>query len=273
MLNFRATNIYNPIISPSLHFSFISVLEVLTLGGCVLLIQMPARLNVLVACEFSGVVREAFNRLGHRATSCDLLPSEIPGRHFMWDALEMLAMGEWDLVIAHPPCTYLCNSGVRWLYGKKGGSAKRDEARWTAMRAGAQFFRAFADEYSGPLCIENPVMHGHAQTEVGPMPGFERQTVQPYQFGHLETKATVLHLRGLRPLVETENVEAAMRKLPKSRTNLVHLASPGPERWALRSRTYPGIAEAMAHQWGGRVSSVSVSFAQSNSTAREGIST
>ena len=233
---------------------------------------MPtARLNVLVACEFSAIVREAFNRLGHHATSCDLRATEIPGNHHEGDALEMLAADCWDLVIAHPPCTYLCNSGVRWLYGKKGGSKVRDEKRWADMRAGAEFFRAFADGYAGKLCLENPVMHGHAQAAVGPMPDFVRQTVQPYQFGHLETKATVLHLRGLQPLAHTNDVEAAMRKLPKSRTNLVHLASPGPERWAIRSRTFPGIAEAMAHQWGGRVTRSSVSFAQSTTTALSGL--
>lgn len=229
---------------------------------------MPSALRVLVCCEFSGIVREAFNRLGHRATSCDLLPSEIPGRHFQWDALEMLAMGDWDLVIAHPPCTYLTNSGVRWLYGKAGGVAARDAARWAAMREGAAFFCSFFSAYAGPLCVENPVMHGHALAELAARGvGNFSQSVQPYQFGHLETKRTCLWLRDLPALRGTDDVEAAMRRLPKSRTNLVHLASPGPDRWALRSRTYPGIASAMAAQWGGRVTSASVSFAGATSAA------
>lgn len=213
---------------------------------------MPSRLKVLVACEFSAIVREAFNRMGHEAWSCDLLPSEIPGRHFQGDALEMLTADDWDLVIAHPPCTYLCNSGVRWLYGGKGQT--RDETRWRAMQDGARFFRSFFELYKGPaLGVENPIMHSHGLAEVGSPAGVVKQTVQPWQHGHLETKATILWLRGLQPLHETANVKAAMLKLPKSQTNKVHLASPGPDRWAMRSRTFPGIAEAMAQQWGGRV--------------------
>jgi hypothetical protein len=166
----------------------------------------------------------------------------------------MLAEEFWDLVIAHPPCTYLCNSGVRWLYGKRGGSKVRDAKRWADMRSGAAFFRAFFERTAGRLCVENPVMHSHGLAEVGDVGPVVKSIVQPYHFGHLETKATVLWLRGLPALKPTEDVEAAMRALPKSQTNRVHLASPGPERWAMRSRTFPGIAEAMAAQWGGRVS-------------------
>jgi hypothetical protein len=219
---------------------------------------MTQRLKVLVACDFSGIVREAFNRLGHDATSCDLLPTEIPGDHMVHDAIDVLESDDWDLVISHPPCTYLTNSGVRWLYGKKGGSKVRDEARWALMRAGADFFARFYHAEAPRVAVENPVMHGHATSYLAGLgvPSFS-QSVQPYQFGHLETKRTCLWLRGLPELVETENVEKAMRRLPKSQTNLVHLASPGPDRWLMRSRTYPGIAEAMAHQWGGHVSSKS----------------
>lgn len=212
-------------------------------------------LDVLVACEFSGVVREAFTRLGHRAVSCDLLETEIPGAHVRGDALAVLASRQWDLVIAHPPCTYLCNSGVRWLYGKKGGSTARDAARWEAMERGAEFFLSFFADYAGPLAVENPIMHRHAAELVGPWADIceARQIVQPWQFGHPESKATVLWLRGVPELRETSNVQAAMKALPKSQSNRVHLCSPGPERWAMRSRTFPGIAEAMAAQWGGRV--------------------
>jgi len=215
---------------------------------------MTPRLKVLVACEFSGIVREAFNRLGHDATSCDLLPTEIPGDHMQHDALDVLESEDWDLLIAHPPCTYLTNSGVRWLYGKKGGSKVIDPARWQLMLDGCAFFARFYNSGVPRVAVENPVMHGHAVAELKRLgvPAFS-QSVQPYQFGHLETKRTCLWLRGLPGLVETENVEKAMRKLPKSQTNLVHLASPGPDRWLMRSRTYPGIAEAMAHQWGGHV--------------------
>lgn len=227
------------------------------------------RLRVLVACEFSAIVREAFNRLGHDATSCDLLATEIPGKHWRADAREVLTYREWDLVIAHPTCTYLCNSGVRWLYGKRGGSTVIDAGRWAAMLEGAAFFRSFFDGYAGRLCVENPVMHSHGLAAVGDVgPGVIKQMVQPYQFGHLETKATVLWLRGLPRLVATDDVEAAMRRLPKSQTNRVHLASPGPDRWAQRSRTFPGIAEAMAMQWGGRVP-VTVSLSVSTTTTKE----
>lgn len=237
---------------------------------------MSGRLKVLVACEFSAVVREAFNRLGHDATSCDLLASEIPGKHVVGDALDVLASDFWDVAVMHPPCTYICNSGVRWMFGGKG--TKPDPVRFQQMRDGCDFFaRLYWGEgsdgktHAERVAVENPVMHGHARdylAEVWSVPGFS-QSVQPYEFGHMETKRTCLWLRGLPALVETDNVERAMRKLPKSQTNLVHLATPGPDRWRLRSRTYPGIAEAMAAQWGGVVSAsvnVPASFSQPNKT-------
>lgn len=199
-------------------------------------------MNILVACEFSGVVREAFNAYhGNRAVSCDLLPPE-DGRtdcHLQGDALNVLHAQRWDLVIAHPPCTFLCNSGVRWLYGGKGKTI--DGARWAEMEKSARFFLSFFTEYRGPLCVENPIMHGHARKLIGEPPGSVRQTVQPWQFGHAETKATVLWLRGLPPLAPT--------KIVSGREPRVHHASPGPERWRERSRTLPGIAQAMAAQW------------------------
>jgi hypothetical protein len=216
---------------------------------------MPAPLNVLIACEFSAIVREAFNRLGHHAWSVDLLETEIPGNHHQGDALEMLDADQWDLVIAHPPCTYLTNSGVRWLYGKKGGSTKKDPVRWQAMHDGCDFFAAMYNCKAERVAVENPVMHGYASDYLSSawrVPAFT-QSIQPYQFGHHETKRTCLWLRGLSPLVGTDDVESEMRAMPKSQTNRVHLASPGPDRWAMRSRTFPGIAEAMALQWGGRV--------------------
>lgn len=224
------------------------------------------RKRVLVCCEFSGIVREAFARMGHDAWSCDILETEIPGQHIRGDALNCIEAGQWDLVIAHPPCTYLCNSGVRWLYGKKGGSTVRDEVRWDAMRDGAEFFRAFFRVYSGPLAVENPIMHRHAAAVVGDPATLcdLRQTVQPWQFGHTESKATVLWLRGLAPLTETDNVRRAMKALPKSESHRAHLCSPGPERWAMRSRTYPGIADAMAKQWAGRVTAKTFSLSQTS---------
>jgi hypothetical protein len=187
-----------------------------------------------------------------------LLETEIPGDHIRHDAIDVLESEDWDMVIAHPPCTYLTNSGVRWLYGKKGGCTEIEPVRWQQMLEGCAFFARFYNAEAPRVCVENPVMHGHAVKELARLgvPAFS-QSVQPYQFGHLETKRTCLWLRGLAPLVGTEDVEKEMRALPKSQTNLVHLASPGPDRWLMRSRTYPGIAEAMAHQWGGRVTSKS----------------
>lgn len=141
-------------------------------------------MRVLVACEFSGVVRDAFIARGHDAMSCDLLPGETPGPHHKGDVIGDWILGiEWDLLIAHPPCTYLSNSGVRWLY-KDGG---RNEPRWQEMRKAADFFMEFVNATHIPKrCIENPIPHRHAQ-----LPKYT-QTIQPWQFGHGETKRTCL---------------------------------------------------------------------------------
>jgi len=194
-------------------------------------------MKVLVACEFSGTVRDAFIAAGHEAVSCDLLPSATPGPHVQGDALTLLGDG-WDLLIAHPPCTYLANSGVRWLYGGKG--SERDAARWAKMEDGAAFFAAMLNAPVPLIAVENPVMHGHARAIVGRGPD---QTIQPWQHGHGETKATCLWLKGLGPLQASNVVEG--------RTPRVHFASPSPNRWKERSITLPGIAAAMAAQWGG----------------------
>jgi len=190
--------------------------------------------RVLVACEFSGVVRDAFIASGHDAVSCDILPSERPGPHIQGDAIEVARTPIWDLIIAHPPCTYLANSGVRWLYGGKGTTP--DPERWRAMTLAADFFRLLQTAPCDRIAVENPVMHRHA--------GIRRpdQIIQPWQFGHGETKATCLWLKGLPKLAPTDIVSG--------RTARVHRASPGPDRWKERSRTLPGIAAAMADQWG-----------------------
>jgi hypothetical protein len=192
-------------------------------------------MKVLVACEFSGVVRDAFRRRGHDAWSCDLEPpeGEFPQFHLAGDVRPWL-IPAWDLLIAHPPCTYLCNSGVRWLYGGKG--AARDPARWRLMEEGAVFFRAMLDAPVPRIAVENPIMHRHAGL---PKP---TQIIQPWQFGHGEIKATCLWLKNLPELTPTSVVEG--------RHPRIHRASPGPDRWKERSRTYTGIAEAMAEQWG-----------------------
>jgi hypothetical protein len=196
-------------------------------------------MRVLIACEFSGIVRDAFIARGHDAWSCDLLPSESnpfpapdKGPHFQNDALwvaEDPAYGEWDLMIAHPPCTYLANSGVRWL--------KHDVVRSQKMHQAAWFFKSLLNVERIPrIAIENPIPHKYGQ-----LPKYT-QTIQPWQFGHGETKATCLWLKNLPKLEPTDIVEG--------RRPRVHHASPGPNRWKERSRTLPGIAAAMAEQWG-----------------------
>ena len=196
-------------------------------------------MRVLIACESSGVERDAFIRAGHDAMSCDILPTQSPGPHHHGDVREL--MGEpFDLVIAHPPCTYLSNSGVRWLH--------TDPTRWPKLFDGADFFASMWDFNTVRLCVENPVQHKYAVKLHGK--GRQTQTVQPYQFGHLETKRTAYWLRGLPPLVPTTNLKASTFALPTAERSKVHYASPGPDRWRARSKSYIGIAEAMAAQWG-----------------------
>lgn len=195
-------------------------------------------MRVLVACEYSGAVRDAFMRQGHDAMSCDLLPTDVPGPHHQGDVFDVLHDG-WDLMVAHPPCTYLTNSGVRWLY--------TEEKRWQHLIDGATFFRALLEAPIPRIAVENPVMHGWASKIVGKK---QTQVVQPWMFGHPETKATALWLKGLPPLLATDDVRDVMRTLPAKERNRIHYASPGPDRWKLRSTTYAGIAEAMAQQWG-----------------------
>lgn len=203
-------------------------------------------MRALVGCEFSAVVRDALRAVGVDAYSCDLLPCEGDSRwHIQGDVLDVLDDG-WDLGIFHPHCTYLANSGVKHLHITKQRSEKLvGPARWVAMFEGAEFFNALWRCRIPRVAIENPIPHKYARTLVGRY----SQTIQPYQFGHPETKRTCLWLRGLPKLVETNNVKHLMRDLPKSETDRVHMASPRDDRWKERSRTLPGIAWAMAAQW------------------------
>jgi hypothetical protein len=188
-------------------------------------------MRVLVACEFSGRVRDAFRARGHDAVSCDLLETEAPGPHVVGDARELLTDG-WDLLIAHPPCTRLCNSGVRWLH-------ERD--LWDEMREACEFFMAFLNAPIPRIAVENPVMHGHARSIIGEGPAF---TVQPWQFGDNEKKRTGFWTRNLPPLRPTSDLDGSTAGAS------VHRASPGKNRWKARSLTFPGLAQAMADQWG-----------------------
>jgi len=198
-------------------------------------------MRVLVACEFSGVVRRAFAARGHDAWSCDLLPSEDrSNRHITGDARDILGDG-WDLLmVAHPPCTRLCNSGVRWL--SKPPPGKTADQMQSELREGAALFSAFWNAPIERVAVENPIMHKHAKALIENY-AEPAQTIQPWQFGHGETKGTCLWLRGLPKLTPTQIVEG--------RTARVHRMPPGPDRWKERSRTFAGIAEAMAEQWGG----------------------
>lgn len=192
-------------------------------------------MRVLIACEFSGRVRDAFRARGHDAVSCDLLPTEVPGPHVEGDVRDMLGDG-WDLLIAHPPCTYLANSGVRWLH--------TDPDRWPRMLEGAAFFKAFLQADVPLIAVENPIMHRYGMDAVGQRPSF---TVQPWQFGDPEKKRTCFWTKGLRPLIPL------VRRPPDDLRQSSYLMSPSPDRWKHRSRTFPGLANAMAEQWGSGV--------------------
>lgn len=181
-------------------------------------------MRVLIACEFSGIVREAFKEAGHEVMSCDLLPSEIPGNHYQGDVRDVLNDG-WDLMIAHPPCTYLCSSGARWWSGRQ---AEQLEA--------LDFVRLLMNQDIQRIAIENPI--GRISKAIRK----PDQIIQPWQFGHGETKSTCLWLNGLTPLVPTSVVGG--------RESRVHRETCHPDRWKRRSRTYQGIADAMASQWG-----------------------
>jgi hypothetical protein len=187
-------------------------------------------MNVIIACEFSGRVREAFKAKGHSVVSFDLLPTEIPGWHVQDDVRKYLR-GKWDLLIAFPPCTYLCNSGVRWLH--------TDDTRPAKMKRAAKFFKDLLTCDIPKIAIENPIMHKYALDIIGTN---YKQIIQPWQFGHGETKATCLWLKGLPKLKPTKKV--------KGREGRVHREPPSKDRWKNRSRTYEGIAKAMAEQWG-----------------------
>jgi site-specific DNA-cytosine methylase len=181
-------------------------------------------MKVLIACEFSGIVRDAFCRVGHDAWSCDFLESEIPGNHIKGDVLRILN-DNWDLMIAHPPCTYLAVSGARWFKGRL-----REQA------VALDFVRMLMDAPIKKIALENPV------SVISTRIRKPDQIIQPWQFGHGETKKTCLWLKNLPPLIPTDIVEG--------RETRVHKESPAPDRWKKRSRTYSGIAEAMASQWG-----------------------
>jgi len=184
-------------------------------------------MKILIACEYSGVVRDAFIKLGHDAISCDLLPTDAPGPHYQGDVRDLLDY-PFDLMIAHPPCTHLSVSGARHF------AEKRMDGR---QQAAVSFFMMLAKSDIPMIAIENPVC---IMSSLYRKPD---QVIQPWQFGHGETKATCLWLKGL-PLLQPTNIV-------EGREARVHKMSPGPDRWKERSKTFSGIGEAMANQWGG----------------------
>lgn len=202
-------------------------------------------MKVLIACEESQEVCKAFRALGYEAYSCDLQECSggKPEWHIKEDIKRVLFREHWDLVIAHPTCTRLTNSGVSWL-------AKRN--LWMDLYEATQFFNLF--NFYGKLghriAIENPIPHKYAVSEIGKY----TQIIQPYQFGHMERKATCLWLYGLPELLPTNNVYDEMKALPKNQQQRIHYLPPSADRAKLRSKTFPGIAKAMAEQWGSYVS-------------------
>ena len=191
-------------------------------------------MRVLIACEYSGTVRDAFLRAGHDALSCDLLPTDAPGPHYQGDVRDILADG-WDLMIAHPPCTHLAVSGARWFKDKQ---VEQAEA--------LDFVRLLLAAPIPRIALENPVSIISSRIRK------PDQIIQPYQYGHEATKTTCLWLQNVPPLVPTEIVGKGARHVTKSGKSLPEWYNlpPSADRWKIRSATFPGIAAAMATQWG-----------------------
>ena len=200
-------------------------------------------MRVLIACEYSGTVRDAFINRGHEAISCDLLPTDAEGPHHQGDVIEYLNGfddGYFDLIIAHPECTKLCVSGnAHYGEGKPRYSERLASVEWTMM------FWELSKLKAKRVCFENPV---GVLSRLGGL--VKASYVQPYQFGHKEQKKTGLHLHELPALQDTNNVYLEMMKLPKRERQRMHYLPPSPDRWKIRSTTFKGIAEAMADQWG-----------------------
>lgn len=180
-------------------------------------------MKILVACEFSGTVRDAFTKLGHYALSCDLLPTDVPGEHYQGNVLDIIDDG-WDLMVAHPPCTHLAVSGARWFKDKI-----------EEQKESLDFVKQLMEAPIQRICIENPISIISSRIRK------PDQIIQPWMFGHGETKATCLWLKNLPKLIPTNIVEG--------REPRIHKLPPTEDRWKIRSKTFQGIADAMAQQW------------------------
>ena len=193
-------------------------------------------MKVLIACEYSGRVRDAFIAQGHDAISCDLLPTERVGPHYQGNVFDIINDG-FDLMVAHPPCTDLAVSGAAWFAKKRADGSQQKSI---------EFFMALANANIPKICIENPI---------GIMSTLWRkpsQIIQPWMFGHPESKATCLWLKGIPLLIPTKNVKPEMELLPRNKQMRMHYLPPSPNRWKVRSETYQGIADAMAERWSNR---------------------
>lgn len=196
-------------------------------------------MKILIACEFSGIVREAFKKKGHYALSCDLLPTEIPGLHYQGDVLDLINDKRWDMMIAFPPCTYLTTTGNRWFLN--------NPDRWQKRLDAMLFVHKLMNANIGKICIENPkgVISSHIRKP--------DQYIQPYEHGHIDSKITGLWLKNLPLIKPTDIVEPEWKIAPKSgkRMSKTHWYNGGSQKSAkLRSKIYQGIANAMADQWG-----------------------
>jgi hypothetical protein len=195
-------------------------------------------LKVLVACEYSGRVRDAFTRMGHFAMSCDLLPSDAPGLHYQGDVFDVIDQG-WDIMVAHPPCTHLAVSGAKHFAAKQASGVQQEAL---------DFVRRLLDAPISKIALENPV------SIISSAIRKPDQIIQPYMFGHEATKTTCLWLKNLPQLTPTDMVSKGERHVTKSGKSLPkwYNLPPGPDRWKVRSATFQGIADAMAAQWGGQ---------------------
>lgn len=195
-------------------------------------------MKILIACEFSGTVRDAFIKRGHEAVSCDILPTESPGPHIQDDVLNVLNDG-WDMMIAHPPCTYLSVSGIHWNNRGRG---------WEETNKALEFVKALMNAPIDRICIENPVSIISSRIRR------PDQSIQPYDFGHDASKKTCLWLKGLPKLTPVQIIQPRIVKGKKRWGNQTDSGQnklpPSKDRWKVRSKTYSGIADAMAFQWG-----------------------
>jgi hypothetical protein len=196
-------------------------------------------LKVLVACEYSGRVRDAFTRIGHFAMSCDLLPTESDGLHYMGDVFDIIDQG-WDIMIAHPPCTYLAVSGMHWTTRGLRDPKLTEDAR--------EFVQKLMNAPVNKICIENPISVISSRIRK------PDQIITPYQFGHDASKKTCLWFKNLKPLQPTNMIEGRLvdgkRRWGNQTDSGQNKLAPSDDRWKERSRTYQGVADAMASQWG-----------------------